>query len=80
MSAQVASEENVCLEPLPPFSTDQQLQPGLIQVKANRTEIREDTIATFDGKVDILSDNARIKANNALINKNWNWLILQLFS
>ena len=69
ISGQVASQENVCLEPLPPFTANQQLEPGLIQVQANRSEIREDTIAIFDGKVDILSDNARIQADTARIDK-----------
>ena len=69
-SGQVASEENACLEPLPPFSADSQLDPGLIQVKANRSEIQQDTVAIFDGKVDILSDNAQIKADTARIDKN----------
>lgn len=69
-SAMANADPKHCVVPLPEFTPDSVVKPGQIRVQADRAEIREDTVAVFDGKVDILSDNGQIKANQARINKN----------
>lgn len=70
LSGIAQAQVQACLVPLETFSANEKLLPKQIQVKANRTEIQQDTVALFSGKVDILSDTAQIKANHARINKN----------
>ncbi|MDN4503505.1 LPS assembly protein LptD [Alteromonadaceae bacterium BrNp21-10] len=41
-----------------------------IEVKANRTQIEQDQVAEFAGKVQIISDTAQINAQQARIDKN----------
>lgn len=65
----VAQQQQECLVPIDTFNVDQALLPGQIQVIANRAEIQQDTVALFEGKVNILSDTARIQADEARINK-----------
>lgn len=64
------AQEQSCLVPVEAFNPDKTLLPGQIQVLADRSEIQQDTVATFTGKVNILSDKARIQAVEARIDKN----------
>lgn len=73
----VSAQEQQCLVPLEAFELDPTLKPGQISVLADRSEIRQDTIASFEGKVNILSETARIKADQARINKNDQQLVAQ---
>ena len=61
--------ERLCVAPLPALNESSTLTNNQIQVKAKRAEIQQDTIALFDGKVDILNENAHIQANKARIDK-----------
>lgn len=65
----VAQEQN-CLEPVEVFNPDPLGSPQQIQVLSLRNEINQDSVALFEGKVDILSNNAQIKADSARIDKN----------
>lgn len=66
----VFADEPPCFEPLTAFDQEHKLAPNEIRVSSDRAEIRDDTEAEFEGKVDILSATSRIKANTARINRN----------
>jgi LPS-assembly protein len=70
LTPQAVLAQESCLAPVNSFQANQQLTSQQIQVKANRAEIRQDTIAIFQGKVDILSNSAQIQAEQARIDKN----------
>lgn len=63
------AEEQFCFQPLDEF-VPESIQQEQIQVKAQRAEIQQDTIALFDGNVDIQSNTAQIKADKASIDKS----------
>lgn len=63
------AEEQFCFQPLDEF-VPETIEQEQIQVKAQRAEIQQDTIALFDGNVDIQSNTAQIKADKASIDKN----------
>ncbi|MCU7553112.1 LPS assembly protein LptD [Alteromonas sp. ASW11-19] len=52
------------------FSSQQLMPRGHVKVEANRTEIIENQVALFSGNVDITSDSATIRANQAQVNEN----------
>jgi LPS-assembly protein len=63
------AEEQLCFPPLDEF-VPETIEQEQIQVKAQRAEIQQDTVALFDGKVDIQSNTAQIKADKASIDKS----------
>ena len=69
LSASSAAQE-LCFAPIPPINTTNDLLPGQIRVKAQHTEIQQDTRAQFSGKVEIESAGAMIKANEAKVDRN----------
>lgn len=64
--------DNSLLCPVSPvqFSTDQLMAPGEVRVEANRTEVLSQKEANFSGNVDITSDAATIRADEAKIRNN----------
>ena len=52
------------------FSTDKLMAPGEVMVEANRTEVLSQKEANFSGNVDITSDAATIRADEAKIRNN----------
>lgn len=52
------------------FSSDKLMPAGEVRVEANRAEIIEREVALFSGNVDITSDAATIRADQAQINDN----------
>ena len=69
LSASSAAQE-LCFAPISPISTATDLLPGQIRVKAQHTQIQQDTVAEFSGKVEIESAGAIIKANQANVDRN----------
>ncbi len=64
-----SAETSRCLAPLPEFEANADLTENQIQVKAKRAEIQQDTIALFDGNVNINNSKAQITADKATIDK-----------
>ena len=69
MSIGLADAQEVCFVPLPGPNLENSLLEGQIQVKSEDSEINQDTFAHFKGKVEIDSFNAKIKADEALLNR-----------
>lgn len=65
----VLAEQQVCFKPLDEFLPAPILQDQ-IQVKAQRAEIQQDTVALFEGNVDIQNNTSRIQADAASIDKS----------
>ncbi|MCY7294440.1 LPS assembly protein LptD [Alteromonas sp. a30] len=65
----IAAQEQ-CLAPLKPFENNGLANGDKIVVQAEKVEIKQDTIAEFNGKVAISNRNALINAERALINKD----------
>lgn len=63
------AQETRCLAPVDQFEPNKQLTENQIQVKAQRAEIQQDTIALFAGNVDINNSKAQITADKARIDK-----------
>jgi LPS-assembly protein len=69
MSIGLADAQEVCFVPLIGLNLENSLLEGQIQVKSEDSEINQDTFARFKGKVEIDSFTARIKADEALLNR-----------
>ena len=69
MSIGLADAQEVCFVPLIGLNFENALLEGQIQVKSEDSEINQDTFARFKGKVEIDSFTARIKADEALLNR-----------
>jgi LPS-assembly protein len=69
MSIGLADAQEVCFVPLPGPNLENSLLDGQIQVKSEDSEINQDTFARFKGKVEIDSSQAKIKADEALLNR-----------
>lgn len=65
----VAAQEQ-CLAPLKPFENNGLASGDEIVVQAEKVEIKQDTVAEFNGKVAISNRSALINAERALINKD----------
>lgn len=59
----------LCPTPENTFLLEKRLPTGQIQVISNLTSIQQDTLAEFQGNVEITSSNAKIKANSARIDR-----------
>jgi LPS-assembly protein len=69
MSIGLADAQEVCFLPLAGPNLDNSLLDGQIRVKSEDSEINQDTYAQFKGKVEIDSSQVRIKADEALLNR-----------
>jgi LPS-assembly protein len=69
MSIGLADAQEVCFVPLAGPNLNNLLIEGQIQVKSEDSEINQDTFARFKGKVEIDSFQAKIKADEALLNR-----------
>ena len=69
MSIGLADAQEVCFVPLAGPNLDNSLLEGQIQVKSEDSEINQDTFARFKGKVEIDSFKAKIKADEAILNR-----------
>ena len=69
MSIGLADAQEACFVPLAGPNFDNSLLEGQIQVKSEDSEINQDTFARFKGKVEIDSFEAKIKADEALLNR-----------
>ena len=69
MSIGLADAQEVCFVPLAGPNLDNSLLEGQIQVKSEDSEINQDTFARFKGNVEIDSSIAKIKADEALLNR-----------
>ena len=65
-----SAAQDLCFAPITSINTTNDLLPGQIRVKAQNTEIRQDTFAQFSGKVEIESAGATIKANEAKVDRS----------
>lgn len=63
-----AESETCWVAPLD-FVPDAKLQDGEIQFQADKTELKQDQVATFSGQVDISSSDAEIRAESATIDR-----------
>ena len=68
MSIGLADAQEVCFVPLVGPNLENSLLEGQIQVKSEDSEINQDTFAHFEGKVEIDSSTAKIKADEAILN------------
>lgn len=69
MSTGLADAQEVCFIPLAGPNLENSLLEGQIQVKSEDSEINQDTFAQFKGKVEIDSSRAKIKADEAVFNR-----------
>jgi LPS-assembly protein len=69
MSIGLADAQEVCFVPLAGPNLDNSLLEGQIRVKSEDSEINQDTFAQFKGKVEIDSSQVKIKADEALLNR-----------
>jgi LPS-assembly protein len=69
MSIGLADAEEVCFVPLAGPNLDNSLLYGQIQVKSEDSVINQNTFAQFKGKVEIDSSQAKIKADEATLNR-----------
>ncbi|WP_252732153.1 LPS-assembly protein LptD [Paraglaciecola arctica] len=69
MSIGLADAQEVCFTPLPGPNLENSLLDGQIRVKSEDSEINQDTFAQFKGKVEIDSSQVKIKADEALLNR-----------
>jgi LPS-assembly protein len=69
MSIGLADAQEVCFVPLAGPNLENSLLEGQIQVKSEDSEINQDTFARFKGKVEIESSQAKIKADEAILNR-----------
>jgi LPS-assembly protein len=65
----LANAQQICLAPVQAIDVETNLPEGQIQVKAVLAEIEQDTVADFQGKVEIISDGAKINADSARIDR-----------
>lgn len=75
MSIGLAGAQEVCFVPLAGPSFENSLLDGQIQVKSEDSEIKQDTFAQFKGKVEIDSSKIKIKADEAVFNRQTQTLI-----
>lgn len=68
-SGATQAQVSQCLIPLQQFSAPPELQRGHIIVESDRTEIKENTYATFAGDVSVYSEQSIINAETAEIDK-----------
>jgi LPS-assembly protein len=69
MSVGLADAQEVCFVPLAGPKLLNSLLDGQIRVKSEDSEINQDTFAQFKGKVEIDSSKAKIKADEAILNR-----------
>lgn len=69
MSIGLADAQEVCFVPLVGPNLNNSLLEGQIQVKSEDSEINQDTFAQFKGKVEIDSSQVKIKADEAILNR-----------
>jgi LPS-assembly protein len=69
MSIGLADAQELCFVPITAPNFENSLLEGQIQVKSEDSEINQDAFARFRGKVEIDSYNAKIKADEALLNR-----------
>jgi LPS-assembly protein len=69
MSIGLANAQEACFVPLAGPNIDNSLLEGQIQVKSEDSEINQQTFAQFKGKVQIDSSRVKIKADEALFNR-----------
>jgi LPS-assembly protein len=62
--------QQICLAPVVPLNVDSTLTTGQIQVKAVRAEIQQNTLAEFNGNVEIINDGTKINAQRALLDRS----------
>ena len=72
LSFTVKAQNSLCIAPPIQFDSKTLMQEGHVKVSADRAEIIEERSATFIGNVEISSDTAQIKANEAFIEDNEN--------
>ncbi|MFQ3234491.1 MAG: LPS-assembly protein [Paraglaciecola sp.] len=65
-----SAAQELCSTPVNSFVLEKRLPNGQIKVISNMASIQQDTVAEFQGKVEITSDNAHIKADSARIDRN----------
>jgi LPS-assembly protein len=69
MSIGLVNAQEACFVPSAGPNTDNSLLEGQIQVKSKDSEINQQTFAQFKGKVQIDSSRVKIKADEALFNR-----------
>jgi LPS-assembly protein len=69
MSIGLADAQEVCFVPVTGPDLENSLLDGQIQVKSEDSEINQDIFAQFKGKVEIDSSKVKIKADEALLNR-----------
>lgn len=69
MSIGLADAQELCFVPLAGPNLENSLLEGQIQVKSEDSVINQNTFAQFKGKVEIDSSKAKIKADEALLNR-----------
>jgi LPS-assembly protein len=62
--------QEFCFAPIAPIELDTALETGQIRVTAQQAMIQQDTLAEFKGKVEIDSENSKITANEARVDRN----------
>jgi LPS-assembly protein len=62
--------QELCQTPVNTFQVEKRLPTGQIKVISNMASIQQDTLAEFQGNVEITSENAHIKADSARIDRN----------
>lgn len=64
-----SAAQELCPTPKNTFQVEKRLPSGQIKVISNMASIQQDTVAEFQGKVNITSENSLIKADSARINR-----------
>ncbi|MDP5040058.1 MAG: LPS assembly protein LptD, partial [Paraglaciecola sp.] len=62
--------QELCFAPIKPISLDTELETGQIRVTAQNALIQQDTLAEFNGNVEIDSQDSKITANSARVNRS----------
>jgi LPS-assembly protein len=62
--------QELCSTPVNTFQVEKKLPNGQIKVISKIASIQQDTLAEFQGKVEITRDNSHIKADSAKIDRN----------
>lgn len=75
LASPLSVAQQICLAPVAPLKVQTELALGQIQVISNSTEIQQDTVAEFQGNIEIINDGAQINADHARIDRNTQELI-----
>ncbi|MFT6898956.1 MAG: LPS-assembly protein [Paraglaciecola sp.] len=64
-----SAAQELCSTPVNTFQVEKRLPDGQIKVISDIASIQQDTVAEFQGKVEITSENSHIKADSARIDR-----------